>query len=229
MAKTKTQLVIFDFDGTLYDTIGGIHKAVNIVAKEQGAEEFDRDLVRSFVGYGLNQLLERLDTYSRHKLGNLEKMRGRFRQVYNQIALSESALFPGVTDFLDQWRGQLAIVSNKDEFSLKKMVEGSALSKYAWSALYGGDSFDRKKPDPLPVLKTLEGCNISNSEAVFVGDGLPDLMAAHAAQVPFVAVTFGYAPVSELKGLGATQFVSHFNELQKAIDSIAINKDPRKG
>jgi phosphoglycolate phosphatase len=144
----KTRLIIFDFDGTLYDTIGGIHTAVNTVAGERGVPPFELDTVRGCIGFGLESLLEQLDRYSRHKLGDLQNVKARFREVYNKVALSESSLYPGVMEFLRSWPHELAIVSNKEEFSLRKMVATSALAEFSWKAVYGGRLVGAKKTAP---------------------------------------------------------------------------------
>lgn len=224
MAKPETRLLIFDFDGTLYDSLGGLHAAVNIIAKEKGVPEFDRDVVRSVIGYGLTNLLERLDQYALHKLGDVEALKARFREVYNEIALSESSLFPGVMEFLKSCPYQLAIVSNKEEFSLRKMVEGSPLSEVNWIAIYGGDSLAERKPSPLPIETVLEDAGLSANQAIFIGDGGPDAMASKAANVEFIGINFGYSDESELRQLGAHRFIGDFSELSERIQQVDASR-----
>lgn len=219
-AKPQTELLIFDFDGTLYDTVGGIHKAVNTVAEEKGVDQFDYDLIRSLVGFGLNHLIERLDDFTRNKLGALPELRERFREVYNSMALSESSLYPGVLEFLRNWSGSLAIVSNKEESSLKKMLQHSPLSEFSWLSVFGGDSLSEKKPHPLPIDTTLEKLNKNKESTLFIGDGVPDLLAAQAAGVRFLGASFGYASESELRQLGAQRFFSSYSELPHKIQEL---------
>lgn len=220
MAKRETKILIFDFDGTIYDTVGGIHKAVNIVAEENGVAPLERDVVRSMIGYGLGTLIERLDDYTKHQLGDVDVVSNRFRAVYNALALSESALYPGAIEFLKSWPEQLAIVSNKDEFSLRKMIDGSPLSQLKWAAIYGGDSLKHRKPHPFPIEKVLEDSSLQKDQAIFIGDGVPDLLASKAAMVEFIGINFGYSSESELRQLGATRFIGHFSELSQRIQEV---------
>lgn len=216
----KTKLLLFDFDGTLFNTAPGIHKAVNMVAKERGLEDFSFELVTQLIGYGAESLIHHLDDYSKHRLGEITQMTQRFRQVYDEIALDNSEIFPGAIDFLKSWDGELGIVSNKGEGALKMLVENSELSTFNWKCVFGGDTFEQKKPHPLPLLKAMEVAGFSTLDTILVGDGVPDAKSSQAANLPFIGVRFGYAPESLLIQNGCYFFIDSYSELSQQIQLV---------
>lgn len=222
MAKTK--LLIFDFDGTLIDSVHGIHKALNIVAKEYKMPEFPHDLVKNLVGYGLNQLLKGLDQSSKNILMNIPEVRGRFLDVYHEISTQEIFLCPGVIEFLDSCPYLVAIASNKEQRPLKHLVQSSDLARFSWVNICGADTYSEKKPHPLPLQEVMKSVSVSPEETIMIGDGLPDAMASQAANVPFVGVDFGYARTEDLRKFGAQEIISNYSELQQAIQKIDANR-----
>lgn len=216
----KTKLLIFDFDGTLLDTAPGIYKAINQVAAEVGAPPFPFELVKQLIGYGLNHLLQNLDLESKAILNNLPDLRKRFLEVYSETSVQESTLFPGVVEFLSQSPHLLAIVSNKEQLSLRHLVQNSELCNISWVQVSGADTFAEKKPHPMPLLRTMELAGVTPEEAIMIGDGLPDALAAREANVPFIGVNFGYAKESDLRQLGAKHIISSYKDLAKAIDTV---------
>lgn len=220
----KTKLLLFDFDGTLYNTVAGIHEAINVVAREKGAQEFPYDLIQKLVGYGLNELLKQLDDISHHQIGLIPEFAERFREVYAEIAVDRSEIFPGAVDFLKSWDGKLGIVSNKGEKILRHMVEQSELSELQWEAIIGGDTYPKKKPDPYPLYQAVELAGVSTDESLLVGDGIPDALACKAANISFIGVRFGYAPESELIRNGCEFFIDSYKDLAGQIQVVDASR-----
>ena len=218
----KTKLLLFDFDGTLFNTSKGIHRAVNIVAEKKGLEPFTFEMVQSLIGHGLDDLIKKLDDEAAHKLGQLIEFREEFKEVYNGIALEESELYPGAIDYLKSWDGALAIVSNKGEKILKYLVQETELSQFDWATVIGGDSLEQKKPHPLPLKTAMEAAGFGEQETLLVGDGVPDVQGANAAKIPFIAARYGYAPESELIQNGCRFFIDSFSDLPEQIQLVDV-------
>jgi len=103
-------------------------------------------------------------------------------------------VFPGVVEGLAGlhargWR--LACVTNKPRLFAQKLLETKGLAG-AFAHVCGGDSFERHKPDPLPLLKTCEALGTAPAETLVIGDSRNDCEAARAADCPVVLVDYGY-------------------------------------
>jgi phosphoglycolate phosphatase len=211
------KLLMFDLDGTLFETARGIHKAINQLMAERKEPPLSFELVSTFIGYGLRRLIDELDQATQHRLGDLHQLELDFRRLYTGLFLQESTLYPGVTEFLKSWPHELAVVSNKDEFYVRELITRTELNQFNWSSLIGGNTYPTKKPDPEPLLSAIKNAKTTNENALMIGDGLPDIEGAKRAKVRSIAVTFGYTPISELIQAGADGTLEHYQELSKLI------------
>ena len=215
------RLLIFDLDGTLFHTVGGIQIALNRVLSEYDREAFPIDFIKRIMGGGLRTLVQKLDAASEKRLQDLAEVEKRFHEVYEEIYIQESELMLGAYEFLKSWPEKLSIVSNKNEFYVRGLIENSSLKEFKWVTIIGGDSLPTKKPDPLPLIKSMEEAGVGRDEAIMIGDGVPDVLAAKAAGIKSVAVDFGYTPVSELLQLGANAKLSNYEMLPQALKSLS--------
>lgn len=214
-------LLIFDLDGTLFDTAPGILTAVNRLLSDRGLKAVKMEELVSYIGYGVMSLIEDLDRESLGHLGDLAKVEKDFLEYYDEVYLTESKLFEGALNFLKSWEGQLAILSNKKERYVQSMVENCPLSEFNWEACFGGDSFSTKKPDPkgLETILSMSGC--SKNETVMIGDGVPDVEVARNTGVRSLAVSFGYGAIEDLDRIGHHGRLDHYNELESIIQNLA--------
>lgn len=216
------RLLIFDLDGTLFHTVSGIQIALNRVLKEYDREAFPIDFIKRIMGGGLRTLVQKLDAASEKRLQDLAEIETRFHEVYKEIYIQESQLMPGVYEFLKNWPEKLAIVSNKNEAYVKGLIESSSLKEFEWVQVIGGDTLPSKKPDPLPLIQSIQSAGVEKHEAVMIGDGVPDVLAAKAAGIQSLVVDFGYTPVSELLQLGANAKLSSYEKLPQALESLKL-------
>lgn len=212
------KLLMFDLDGTLFETSRGIHNAVNGLMHERGEKPLSYELVTSFIGFGLPKLIAQLDATAQHRLGDFNQLATDFRRIYSAIYLQQSELYEGVVDFLKSWPHKIAVVSNKDEIYVRGLVEYSELKNFSWSTIIGGNTLFKKKPDPEPLFKAMNAANVEPAEALMIGDGLPDIEGAQRAKVRSVAISFGYSNISDLIQAGADSTLHHFKDLNKVID-----------
>src|SRR6516225_1044735 len=156
--------LIFDLDGTLIDSKQDLIRSVNAMLVEMGREVLHEDTISGYIGHGAPKLVGRA-------LGNgtTEEDRERalkfFLAHYEQHKLDTTRAYPGVAEALDELRGfPMAVLTNKPVRVSNRILGGLGLAKY-FRAVYGGNSFETKKPDPLGAKKILEEFGTAPEEA----------------------------------------------------------------
>lgn len=212
------KLIQFDLDGTLIDSVAQLWQAVNLMLAELGHRQVTEQEVRLWVGNGADMLVQRAltaaltrpPTPSQH-----QQARGLFDKAYQSVASHQVVLYPGVIDTLEQLKKAgytLALVTNKPYGFVPDILAKSGLAPY-FSLSLGGDSLADKKPSPVPLLHVCHTLNIAPEHSIMVGDSENDILAAQAAGMASVGLTYGYNygksiadsqpnwVLSELKGL----------------------------
>lgn len=217
----KADLVIFDFDGTLVDTAPDLIRATNLYLESKGVEPLSEARIRAEIGMGLRKLIT--DVYPELHEGNeneKRKIEGEFIQVYEREFLHAPVLFEGAREFLADWDGKIAIVSNKRTRFIHPILQKLEIHTLPWSMIVGGDTYATMKPSPEPLMAAIEAAGSSPEETVLVGDGIPDVAGAEAVGCRCVAVEFGYTAVEELMNLGAWKSIAAFAELLPLLTAI---------
>lgn len=201
---------IVDLDGTLVDTAGDFLLALRsgLIGFSQRASTIDAAFVQATVGKGSEYLVERalrhLEVPESPAVfqGALEA----YLTAYGDINGQASTVYAGVLEGLEWMRRQgwqLVCVTNKPGAYAQDLLRAKGLSPY-FSAVWGGDAFIRKKPDPLPILEACRGLGLPPAQVLVVGDSANDAQAAHAAGCPVVLMRYGYnhgRPVEEIPAL----------------------------
>jgi len=180
-------LLVFDLDGTLVDSAADISSSLNLTLARLGRERISHDKVLAAIGSGVRKLIERVTTPP------IEPVMEAFLEHYAEHLLDETDLFPGVADTLAKLPGRKIVLSNKPSAMSKAIVEGLGIAKH-FAAVYGGDSFPVRKPDPECWKLATAGA----SKAVMIGDSGTDVQTAKNAGAPAIAVTYGYFKPGEL-------------------------------
>ncbi len=139
----------------------------------------------------------------------------RYQHHYLAINGQASQVYPGVIDGLNQWRAaglKMACLTNKPGAFALPLLKLKGLDGY-FSHVFGGDAFERKKPDPLPLLKTCEALGTLPARTLMVGDSSNDAQAAHAAGCPVVLVTYGYNHGQDIRHTSAQGYVGSLQAL----------------
>ena len=212
-------IIIYDLDGTLADTAGDLMAALNFVLERDGLAPLPVENARSMLGAGGRALIERGYAASARALSpqRLDVLFGDFLAHYNAHIAVHTRLYPGVLAALDAfdaagWRQ--AICTNKMEASAKLLMERLGVAD-RFAFICGQDTFGVGKPDPKPLIGTVEAAGGTTSRAIMIGDSATDIKTARAAGLPVICVDFGYTdvPVTEL---GPDRVISHFDELTEA-------------
>jgi len=207
----RFELVIFDLDGTLIDSQTDLANAVNHVRSSHKMPLLSVSEVRAFVGDGIKVLMKRSLPGLTEPL--LLEATNDFRSYYGKHLLENTVLFPGVLEMLKNLRGiQKAVLTNKPEALAAKILKGLKIDGYL-ASLSGGDSSPKKKPDPQPVFDIINKLSSRIELCAIVGDGKNDILAAKAAGVTSIAVSYGYTAPAELKALCPDFMVGNLSEL----------------
>ena len=182
---------VFDLDGTLIDSKMDLVHSVNAMLRETGRVELPAGLVASYVGHGAPQLIASV-------LGPVSSEAQRrealaiFLEQYNHHKLELTRAYPGVTEALQAFAGYpMAVLTNKPAKLSVEILEGLGLRQY-FRAVYGGDSFEKKKPDPGGALTILKELGVPAGESAMVGDSDVDIQTARNAGMLAVGVNYGF-------------------------------------
>ena len=213
--ESMTQLVIFDLDGTLLDTIEDLANSVNFALKKHGFPQHEVETYRRLVGNGVTKLIERALPDEHKDRETIEGVKKDF--ILHYIPHSEECTrpYPGITEMLKQLnqRGlQLAVASNKVHVATERLVN-YFFPDISFSVILGQRDGFPVKPDPSILQSIFELTSVPKEKVLYVGDSGVDVQTALNADVPFVAVLWGFRPKEELEAKGAISFVSKPEEL----------------
>ena len=222
MNLTNLYAAIIDLDGTMVDTMGDFAVAINLMLRDLGCAAVDREVVALRVGKGSENLV---NSVLNHVLAkeiptlsaiNIEaRALGLYQQHYRSINGQHAQVYPGVVDGLQALQGvglKLACLTNKPLTFALELLRLKGLDGF-FSQVFGGDSFERKKPDPLPVIQTCKALGTSTARTLMVGDSSNDAQAARAAGCAVVLVTYGYNHGEPIASAGADATVDSLAQL----------------
>lgn len=198
------RLVMFDLDGTLVDSVPDLTAAVDQMLAQRGRPAAGVERVCNWVGNGAPVLVRRALAGSiEHAAVDDDEAEQALQDFLRAYAASHSAttVYPGVDDLLQWLRSQgvaLAVVTNKPERFVAPLLAEKGLGEFDW--IIGGDTLPVKKPDPAGLLQVMRTAGVSPLQSLFVGDSRNDILAARAAGVKVVAVSYGYnhgRPIAE--------------------------------
>ncbi len=215
--------IIFDLDGTLIDSVPDVCRALNVTLCASGRRAHSIDEVKGYLGFGAPILMQRaIDTTGGIEPGdNIEDMIKAFLDEYAAYPVVETTVFPHVFDTLASLidkGARLSICTNKPSITAAPVLEELKLTQY-FDAIICGDQVENKKPHGDHILDTIHAVNGNSARAIMVGDSENDIASALDANVPSIAVTFGYA-LTPHDELGADALIDSFEELPGVVDSI---------
>ena len=226
------QAAIIDLDGTMVDTMGDFEVALNRMLADFARAAVPRSFIERTVGKGSEHLIRStLEYVSKQAAASVEYAQPaiknvvlevkfddawrRYQHHYRAVNGQSSAVYEGVVEGLDMLKSRglkLACLTNKPTAFALQLLKLKGLDGY-FSHVFGGDAFERKKPDPLPLLKTCEALGTLPAHTLMVGDSSNDAAAARAAACPVVLVTYGYNHGEPIRAVPADGYVDSLGQL----------------
>ena len=191
------KLVIFDLDGTLVDSRVDLVNSVNAMLRHFDRRELPGDVVASYVGDGVSMLVRRALGEPEDE-GLFQAAVECFLAYYREHKLDHTEVYAGIPEALDKIRSNggrrtLAVLSNKPVHPARAIVEALGLGRF-FLRVYGGNSFETKKPDPLGVHTLLEETGTAAEHAMIIGDSSIDMLTGRNSRISTCGVTYGFAP-----------------------------------
>lgn len=185
------QLLIFDLDGTLIDSKLDLALSVNGMLAQVGREPLAHDLIGTYVGHGVAKLVRRALGEAASDAA-VETSVAIFIEQYRKHMLDNTVAYPGVIEALDGLDGRgLAVLSNKPVVFSREILAGLNMARY-FGFIYGGNSFEQKKPDPMGVRKLMADLNAAPQHTLIIGDSDTDVLTGRNAGVWTCGVTYGF-------------------------------------
>jgi phosphoglycolate phosphatase len=188
---SAVRALIFDLDGTLIDSKKDLILAVNAMLREAGRAELGESTIAGYIGAGAPQLIARAlgDGATEEEKKTALKF---FLDYYEIHKMDSTRPYPGVAEALAELRRfPMAILTNKPFKISRRILDAMGLSGY-FRAIYGGNSFETKKPDPLGALTILREFGAAPQEALLIGDSEVDIQTARNAGMLSAAVNYGF-------------------------------------
>jgi phosphoglycolate phosphatase len=188
-------LLIFDLDGTLIDSRLDLANAVNATRRHMGKEPLSNERVYSYVGNGAPVLIRRA-MGDQATEAELQEALEFFLEYYREHDLDETTLYPGVKESLARLAAaakRMAVLTNKPLRMSQHIVNGLGVGEY-FMKVYGGNSFEFKKPNPIGIHTLMEITGIGADRTMMVGDSAVDVATARNAGVRCCGVTYGFQP-----------------------------------
>ncbi|MBK6980815.1 MAG: phosphoglycolate phosphatase [Betaproteobacteria bacterium] len=216
----RIRAALFDLDGTLVDTAPDLAVAANRMLAGLGRRQLDEDGIRDYVGKGVVNLVQRcieatgggseedrqiaLEAFERHYSAGIADRSRPYPGVVAGLALLERAGIP------------MGCVTNKAGRFTEPLLELTDLRRF-FGVVVSGDTVERKKPHPDPMLHAAAMLRIDPRETLVIGDSLNDVRSARAAGCPVVVVSYGYREGLRVEELGADAVVASIEEAARSI------------
>lgn len=209
------QAAIIDLDGTLVDTLGDFSAALDAMLGTLGWPPVPRQVVAGFIGKGSEHLVQATLAHVGAPAQHYPQGFAAYQEAYGVVNGRAATVYPGVAQGLRDLRAaglKLACLTNKPTGYARDLLRMKGLLD-AFAFVFGGDAFERKKPDPLPLLKTCEALGTAPAATLVIGDSSNDARAARAAGCPVVLVSYGYNHGEPVRAVDADGYVDSLADI----------------
>lgn len=213
--RERYEAALIDLDGTLVDTLGDFELALGRTLAELGLPAVARAFIERTVGQGSEHLIRCSLAEAGGAPAQYDAAWAHYQRHYRAINGQASRVYPGVVEGLRRLRQRglrLACLTNKPRAFAQELLAAKGLAGY-FEQCFGGDSFERKKPDPLPLRKACEALGSTPARTLMVGDSRNDVQAARAAGCPVVLVAYGYNHGEPAEAAGADRVIGRLDAL----------------
>ena len=206
---------IIDLDGTLVDTLGDFEVAIGRMLAELGLQPVDRGFIEDTIGKGGEHLIRNTLARAGGDPALYPQAWSSYQAHYGAVNGEFSTVYAGAREGVERLAASgvaLACVTNKPFGFAQVLLERKALRAH-FAQVYGGDSFARKKPDPLPLQEACKALGSTPARTLMIGDSSNDAAAARAAGCPVVLVRYGYNHGEPIDAVDADAFVDGIDEV----------------
>jgi len=219
MADAKfsgVRALIFDLDGTLIDSKLDLIHSVNAMLREMKRPQLESETISGYIGHGAPQLVARAMGGSATE-EELKHALQFFLGYYEDHKMDNTAAYPGVAETLERLiHMPMAVLTNKPARISLRILRALGLEKY-FRAIYGGNSFESKKPDPFGAATILRELAVAPQESMIVGDSEVDVQTARNAGMLAAAVNYGFG-VHDRAAHPADIYLERFSDLVEIFD-----------
>ena len=209
------KLILCDLDGTLVNTVYDITYAMNLALQDMSLSQVTYQKIQNWIGKGTQQLCIDVLKHVMSDINQEQELMTRYLAYYEQNVCEYSQLYEGVVDFLETCHQQkhiLVCITNKPYHLATVLLSHLNIEQY-FKLILGGDSLQRRKPDPLPLHYAMQQFNIPTQQTLMIGDSQHDIQAAKAAGIDCIAVSYGYNHGEDIQNSQPTRVVANLNIL----------------
>jgi phosphoglycolate phosphatase len=224
MSKIKPSFVLIDLDGTLVDSVPDLTYCVDETMKAIGYPERGEAAVRNWVGNGVQRLVERALINAIEGMPDakvFDEAYPIFLKLYAENNAKHSCVYEGVVAGIEWMQAQgyrMACVTNKAEAFTMPLLERKGLLPY-FEVVVSGDTCEKKKPDPMPLLHAAELMGVDAENALMIGDSKSDVKAARAAGFHIFCMTYGYNHGEDIRDYHPDVIMDSFVELSQHLEA----------
>jgi len=230
MFSTK-ELIIFDMDGTLIDSAPSLSYALNKSLELLNLPQYELQTIRQWIGNGADILIKRAIVgdfdYEKFPIDKKQftKLKKLFLEIYGANLNTNAKLYDGVDATLNKLSQNytLALATNKPVEFVTDILAYFKIDHY-FTLCLGAGSVEKKKPHPQMLLTICEKLAITPPKAVMVGDSQNDILAANAANIECIALTYGYNQGTNLQQLQPARTCNTFSEIEAYFSSDSSKK-----
>jgi phosphoglycolate phosphatase len=209
--KIAVDLIVFDLDGTLADTLPDLTVAANYACRRLGLPEHSPEAVRGMIGGEERKLIERLVGPAHQD--RVEECLKLYLDHYTRHNGELTRVYPGVEEPLRRLAGKkLAVLSNKLQRLTQQTLEAVGLARF-FTAIRGGGADLPLKPAPDPLLALTVELTVGPSRTLMVGDKTADILTGRGAGAFTAAVTYGYGDLNSLTAASPDFLLQRLNQL----------------
>lgn len=216
----KKKLLIFDVDGTIWDSERDVFLSFNHTLKTLAGFEITKEQFQELAGMPLGAMFEKVLPEDKKQLS------GEYEKAYKKYYIDEehfadaTVLFSNVKELIEKFKNDgfyMAVASSKPKRILDKMVANFELDGFNY-VLGTEESNFKHKPDPEIVNYIIDKLNVSKEDAIIIGDSKSDIMTGKNAGIDTIAVTYGYDKKENLINSEPTYIIDEFGELGEMIE-----------
>jgi len=222
----RPKMLLIDVDGTLVDSVPDLAFCIDAMQHALGFPRHGEAKVRNWVGNGLERLVKRALT------GKMEtepdaalyaKALPVFYDLYRDNLSQRSVLYPGVREGLEYLKLEgykFGSVTNKAERFTLPLLKDLGIDQY-FSLIVSGDTLEKKKPDPAPLLYAADQLGVKPVDAMMIGDSISDVKAARAADFQIICVSYGYNHGQDIRIAEPDAVIDSLAQLRSLLEQAA--------